>query len=431
MAALSNHDAIRVPAMEERAETRFWHPFADMGAVRNHELVITRGEDVWVYDSDERRYLDATASLWYCNVGHGRPEIAAAVAEQFKQLEAYSAFGDFVTPVARELTDTLADLAPMPAKIFLTSGGGEAIDSAAKIAVRHFSAIGQSDRTLLISRSAGYHGTNGFGTALAGIPANREGFGPQVQTIQVPHDSLEGLEDAINQAGAERVAAVFVEPVIGAGGVYPPLPGYIEGVAEICKRSGALFVADSVICGFGRLGTWFGVERFGVEPDMITFAKGVSSGYLPLGGVVVSERVAEPFWRSPGGPMLRHGATYAAHAACCAAALANIELLEREGLIPRGRELEGALHDALAPLASDHRVAEVRGGVGTMAAVEFSADLLKSQPGAIGQVVMGARERGVLVRGLGSGIAVSPPLTATPEHFAMIHDAVSGALSAL
>ena len=417
--------------MGEGEQTRLWHPFADMGAVRGRELVIVRGEDVWVYDRDGRRYFDATASLWYSNIGHGRPEIAAAVAAQFQQIEAYSAFGDFVTPVARELAGTLADLAPMPSRIFLTTGGGEAIDSAAKIAVRYWSASGQSERTLLISRTAGYHGTNGFGTALAGIPANREGFGPQVQTVQVPHDSLEALEDAITQAGAERVAAVFVEPVIGAGGVYPPLPGYIEGVAEICRRGGALFVADSVICGFGRLGTWFGVERFGVQPDMITFAKGVSSGYLPLGGVVVSERVAEPFWRAPGGPMLRHGATYAAHAACCAAAVANIRLLESEGLIGRGRELEGALHDALAPLASDHRVAEVRGGVGTLAAVEFSADLLRSHPGAIGEVVMGARQRGVLVRGLGSGIAVSPPLTATPEHFAMIHDAVSGALAAI
>ncbi|MDA8067900.1 MAG: aminotransferase class III-fold pyridoxal phosphate-dependent enzyme [Actinomycetota bacterium] len=417
--------------MGEGEQTRLWHPFADMGAVRGRELVIVRGEDVWVYDRDGRRYFDATASLWYSNIGHGRPEIAAAVAAQFQQIEAYSAFGDFVTPVARELAGTLADLAPMPSRIFLTTGGGEAIDSAAKIAVRYWSASGQSERTLLISRTAGYHGTNGFGTALGGIAANREGFGPQVETVQVPHDSLEALEDAIARAGAERVAAVFVEPVIGAGGVYPPLPGYISGVAEICRRTGALFVADAVICAFGRLGTWFGVERFGVEPDMITFAKGVTSGYLPLGGVVVSERVAEPFWSAPGGPMLRHGATYSAHAACCAAALANIGLLEREGLVGRGQELEGVLLDALAPLAADDRVGEVRGGVGTLAAVELSAELLSRRPGAVGEVVMAARERGVLVRGLGAGIAVSPPLTATPEHFALIHEAVSGAIAAL
>jgi putrescine aminotransferase len=402
-----------------------------MGAVRRKELVIERGEDVWVWDDAGKRYLDATASLWYCNVGHGRPEIAAAVAAQFKQLEAYSAFGDFVSPVAHQLAGTLADLAPMPARIFLTCGGGESIDTAAKIAQRYWSEQGQPDRTLLISRTSGYHGTNGYGTALAGIPANREGFGPQIETMQVPHDSLEAVAAAIEGAGAERVAAVFVEPVIGAGGVHPPLPGYLEGLAEICKRSGVLFVADSVICGFGRLGSWFGVERFGIEPDMITFAKGVTSGYLPLGGVVVAEHVAEPFWHAPGGPMLRHGATYAAHAACCAAAIANIELLGRDGLLTRGRELEGVLHDTLKPLASDGKVAEVRGGVGTMAAVELSAELLDSRPAAIADVVMAAREQGVLVRGLGRGVAVSPPLTATAEHFGIVHDALAQALSGL
>jgi putrescine---pyruvate transaminase len=421
--------AYTVGAMASTEETRLWHPFADMGAVRENELVIERGDDVWVWDEDDNRYLDATASLWYSNVGHGRPEIAAAVAEQFKKLETYSAFGDFVTPVARELASTLADLAPMDARIFLTTGGGESIDTAAKIARRYWSAIGQPDRTLLISRTAGYHGTNGFGTALAGIPANRDGFGPQVETVQVPHDSLEALQAAIEKAGAERVAAVFAEPVIGAGGVYPPMPGYLEGLAALCKRTGVLFIADAVICAFGRLGTWFGVERFGVQPDMITFAKGVTSGYLPLGGVVASARVAEPFWQAPGGPMLRHGATYAAHAACCAAALANIDLLGRDGLLNRGQEMESVLHGALKPLADSGKVSEVRGGVGTMAAVELSDELLAARPGAVGELVAAARGEGVLVRGLGRGVAVSPPLTATAEHFGLIHDAISHGLS--
>jgi adenosylmethionine-8-amino-7-oxononanoate aminotransferase len=400
-----------------------------MGSVRSNELVLERGDDVWVWDEAGNRYLDATASLWYSNVGHGRPEIAAAVAEQFKQLEAYSAFGDFISPVARELASTLADLAPMDARIFLTTGGGESIDAAAKIARRYWSAIGETDRTLLISRTAGYHGTNGFGTALAGIPANRDGFGPQVETVQVPHDSLEALEAAIEQAGAERVAAVFAEPVIGAGGVYPPMPGYVEGLAELCKRTGVLFIADSVICAFGRLGSWFGVERFNVKPDMITFAKGVTSGYLPLGGVVVSERVAEPFWKAPGGPMLRHGATYSAHAACCAAALANIELLERDGLLLRGQEMEGVLKDALDPLTQSGKLAEVRGGTGTLAAIELSDELLTARPAAVAELVLAAREQGVLVRGLGRGVAVSPPLTATAEHFGLIHDALAQGLS--
>jgi adenosylmethionine-8-amino-7-oxononanoate aminotransferase len=416
--------------MPSSNDTRLWHPFADMGAVRHGELVIDRGEDVWVWDSEGRRYLDATASLWYANVGHGRPEIAEAVARQMARLEAYSAFGDFATAPARELAETLADLAPMPSRIFLTSGGGDSIDSAAKLARRYWFEVGQPERMLLISRTAGYHGTHGFGTALAGIPANRVGFGEQVETVQVPHDSLEALQDAIEREGAERVAAVFVEPVIGAGGVYPPMPGYIEGLGELCERTGVLLVIDSVICGFGRLGTWFGIERWGVRPDMITFAKGVTSGYLPLGGVVVSERVAEPFWREPGGPVFRHGATYAAHASCCAAGLANLGLLERDGLLERGRSEEAALFEALRPLGDHDAVAEVRGGVGLLAAVELSADVLAGSPGAVGRVAGVAREKGVLVRTLGQGIAVSPPLTVQREHFGLMAEAIEAGLAA-
>jgi adenosylmethionine-8-amino-7-oxononanoate aminotransferase len=402
-----------------------------MGAVRHAELVIDRGEDVWVWDSEGRRYLDGTASLWYANVGHGRPEIAEAVARQLSRLAAYSTFGDFANAPARELAEMLADLAPMPSRIFFGSGGGDAVDTAAKLARRYWFELGQPDRTLLISRTAGYHGTHGFGTALAGIPANTAGFGPQVETVQVPHDSLEALEDAIEREGANRVAAVFVEPVIGAGGVYPPLPGYIEGLAAVCERTGVLLVVDSVICGFGRLGTWFGIERWGVEPAMILFAKGVTSGYLPLGGVVVSERVAEPFWREAGGPVFRHGATYAAHATCCAAALANLALLERDGLVERARSLEGPLFDAMGAFASLPAVAEVRGGVGLMAAVELTDEVLTQSPGAVARVASAAREKGVLLRPLGRGVAVSPPLTVQEEHIGLMAEAIGEGLAGL
>jgi putrescine aminotransferase len=417
--------------MQAGEETRLWHPFADMGAVRDGELVIERGEDVWVWDREGRRYLDATASLWYANVGHGRPEIAEAVAAQMARLATYSAFGDLANEPAVELASTLSDLAPMPSRVFLVSGGGDAIDTAAKLARRYWFELGQPDRTLLVSRTAGYHGTHGFGTALAGIPANREGFGPQVETIQVPHDSLEATEVEIERAGAERVAGIFVEPVIGAGGVYPPMPGYIEGLAALCERTGVLLIVDSVICGFGRLGTWFGIERWGVQPAMITFAKGVTSGYLPLGGVLVSERVAEPFWRAPGGPVLRHGPTYSAHATCCAAGLANIALLARDGLLERGRQLEQTLLDALLPLAAHETVSEVRGGVGLLAAVEFTDETLEREPGAVAKVVGHARGQGVLLRPLGRSVAVSPPLTATDEHFALIAQALDHAITAL
>jgi adenosylmethionine-8-amino-7-oxononanoate aminotransferase len=402
-----------------------------MGAVRHAELVIERGEDVWVWDEQGRRYLDSTASLWYANVGHGRPEIAAAVATQMAKIEAYSAFGDFATRVALELADALLERSPIDGRVFLGSGGGDAIDTAAKLARRYWYAVGQPDRTILISRTAGYHGTHGMGTALAGIPANREGFSIGEGAVQVPHDSVEALEEEIRKLGPERIAAIFVEPVIGAGGVYPPMPGYIEGVAALCERTGILLVIDSVICGFGRLGSWYGIERWGVKPAMITFAKGVTSGYLPLGGLIVSEQLAEPFFREPGGPILRHGATYAAHATCCAAAIANIGLLERDGLLQRGADNEGALLDALKPLADNEMVAEVRGGVGLMAAVELTDDALERQPGALALIARTARENGVLMRPLARAIAFSPPLTAEPEHFGMIADAVEQGLAAL
>ncbi len=413
--------------MTSETDTHLWHPFADMGSVRSAELVLERGDDVWVWDTDGTRYLDATASLWYCNVGHGRTEIADAVAAQMRSLEAYSAFGDFSSRPARELCERLAALAPMPgARVFLGSGGGDAVDTAAKLARRFWIESGVPERMHLVVRSHGYHGTHGFGTSLAGIEANRSSWGPLIPDVGVvEHDSLEALRAHVERVGPDRVAAIFAEPVIGAGGVRPPSEGYIEGLAELCRESGALFVCDSVICGFGRLGTWYGIERWDVEPDMITFAKGVTSGYLPLGGVVAGARVAEPFWSEPGAPVFRHGATYAGHATCCAAALANLDLLERDGLYRRGEELEGDLHDALRQLADHDLVEEVRGGVGLLGAVGLPAAVAPPRVAAL------ARESGVLVRPLATGVAVSPPLTATPEHFELIVEALSTALDAL
>jgi putrescine---pyruvate transaminase len=311
----------------------------------------------------------------------------------------------------------------------LGSGGGDGIDTAAKMARRYWLETGAPERDTLVVRTHAYHGTHGYGTSLAGIPANRGSWGPLVPDVAVvAHDSVDALREEVARLGAERIAAVFVEPVIGAGGVHPPVPGYIEGVAEVCRETGILFVCDSVICGFGRLGTWFGIERWDVEPDLIVFAKGVTSGYLPLGGVVASGRVSEPFFAAPGAPVFRHGATYAAHATCCAAALANLDLLERDGVLRRGQELEGDLHDALSQLGGHELVAEVRGGVGLLGAVDLAGELLAERPAAPQELAMLARRGGVLVRPLATGIAVSPPLTATPDHFELVIEAVSTAL---
>ena len=406
--------------------SRFWHPFADMGAVSRSELVIERGEGVYVYDSEGNRYLDATASLWYANLGYGRDEITDAVTAQMRKLAAYSTFGDFGNAPANELAARLSALAPMEdAKVFFGSGGGDAIDTAAKIARRHWVLQGQPERLHLISRTQGYHGTHGFGTSIGGIEANVSNWGPLVPQISsVAHDSLPALEAEIQRVGPDKVAAFFCEPVIGAGGVYPPAEGYIEGVADLCEEHGILLVIDAVICGFGRLGTWFGIERWpDVRPAMITFAKGVTSGYLPLGGVVVSGEVAAPFFGEPGGPMLRHGATYAGHPTCCAAGLAVLDIYEREGIIERGRTLEGPLRDTLAPLAEHEAVAEVRSGTGLLAAVQLSDEVLAREPAAVAKLAGAAREAGVLVRPLLGAAAVSPPLVIEQEHIDAIADA--------
>jgi len=281
---------LAAPVTSSVRDTRLWHPFADMAAVRGAEVVIERGEGIWVFDTEGRRYLDGTAALWYSNVGHGRKEIAEAVAAQLSRLEAYSIFGDLANPPALELADRLAGLAPMPdPRVFLVTGGGEAIETATKLSRLYWHTLGKPERVHVVSRTHAYHGSYGFGTSLGGIEPNRAGFGPLLpSTTRVPHDSVEALEQALVELGPENVAAFVFEPVIGAGGVHPPAPGYVEGVYEACASLGVLVVCDSTICGFGRLGTWFGFERFGIEPDMVIFAKGVTSGYLPMGGVVVN-----------------------------------------------------------------------------------------------------------------------------------------------
>ena len=413
-------------------DTRLWHPFADMHAVRGAEMVIDRGEGVWIWDAGGNRYLDGTASLWCVNVGHGRDEIVEAAGAQMRRLASYSTFGAFANAPANALAERLASLAPMPdARVFLGSGGGDAIDTAAKLARRYFAAVDQPERVHLIGRTQGYHGTHGLGTSIGGIPANQQGMGPlDPDTSHVQHDSLEALEAEFERVGPDRVAAVFVEPVIGAGGVHQPAPGYIEGVAELCARYGALYVVDAVICAFGRLGTWFAVERFGVQPDLITFAKGVTSGYLPLGGVVASARVAEPFWERPG-TWFRHGPTYAGHPTCAAAAMANLDIIEREGLLDRGRELETVLADALRPLGNHDLVGEIRAGTGALAAVAFTSDALAAAPDLVFRVFDACRERGVIVRPLADAVALSPPLVITDDEVRMAADVVGQALDAV
>jgi putrescine---pyruvate transaminase len=411
--------------------TRFWHSFADMAAVeRAGELVIDRGEGVHVWDEDGRRYLDATAALWYCNVGYGREEIADAAREQLRRLSAYSTFGELSNRPAIELTERVAGLAPVAdARVFLTSGGSDSIDTAAKIARRYWQLVGKPDRTLFITRERAYHGMHVAGTSLAGIEANAAGYGTLVgDVVRVAWDSAEELREAIAFAGPERVAAFFCEPIIGAGGVFAPPQGYLAEVRRICGEAGVLFVADEVITGFGRVGDWFASTRWDLEPDLITCAKGLTSGYLPMGAVIAAPTVAEPFWSGDAG-MFRHGYTYSGHATVAAAALANLDIIDREALPKRALQLEGELAGALAPLAAHPLVEEVRSGTGVVAAVQIRADALADEPALANRVVAACRSHGVLTRTLATGgLQVSPALVIDEPGLAELRDGIAAAL---
>ena len=352
-------------------------------------------------------------------------EIGDAVAAQMAKLPTYSNFGDIVLPVTLELAERVAGLAPVPgSKVFLTSGGSDSIDTATKMARRYWQLLDEPDRTILIRREKAYHGMHTAGTSLAGIPANAAGHGALIQdVIEVPWDDPDALRAAIDDIGPERVAAFFCEPVIGAGGVFPPPEGYLEAARAVCRDTGALFVADEVITGFGRCGDWFASTRFDLEPDIVTCAKGITSGYLPLGAVLAAPRVAEPFW-AEGAGMWRHGYTYSGHAAVAAAALVNIDILEREELPMRAKAMEGSLLDALKQLTDHDLVEGVRGGVGLLAAVQLREDLVEADPAVGARVGAATREAGVLVRPLvGGALAVSPPLTIDDSE---IHEAVDG-----
>ena len=402
--------------MSDRTDTKLWHPFSDMAAIRGSEFVEERGEGIWLYDEAGDRYMDGSGALWYANIGHGRREIADAVYAQLCKLESYSIFGDCAVPPALELAERLSALAPVDnGRVFFGMGGGDGTEAATKIIRFFWATQGQPERRHIITRTNAYHGSHAYATSIGGIPANRSNFGPLVEgNSNVTWNSAQALRDEIARLGADNVAAFFCEPVMGAGGVWPAPAGYVKEVAAICAQHGIVFVLDAVICGFGRVGTWLAAERYGVRPDMILFAKGVTSGYMPLGGVIVGERVADPFWNTPGN-MLRHGQTWAGHAACCAAALANMDIMERENIIPRGRDLEGVLLQALISELGDHPlVGDIRGGHGLLAAVEVKQSILDANPATTGQLYKAVRETGrIVTRPLLKGIAVSPPLTIT------------------
>jgi len=400
-----------------------------MGAVeRNGEFVVARGEGAYVFDPQGNRYLDATAGLWFTNVGHGRRELAEAAAAQMSTVAAYSTFGDYVTEPTVRLAEKLASIAPVPgSKVFFTSGGSDSVDTAAKLARRYWNEVGKPAKRILLGRQKAYHGMHFAGTALAGIPGNREGYGDLVpDAATVRWDSADDLRSTIERIGPENVAAFFCEPVIGAGGVYPAPEGYLAEVRKACTEYDILFVADEVVTGFGRIGgCWFASTRFGLEPDMVTTAKGLTSGYLPMGAVLVAPRLSEPFFRPDAGVWWRHGYTYSGHATAAAVALANLAIIDRENLLDESARLEATLAKQLGPLADHPRVEEVRAGTGAIAAVQLR-EASEALP-----LARRLRSFGVATRAVGAGgIQVSPAFVMTDDQVADLAEAIARALDA-
>jgi putrescine---pyruvate transaminase len=402
--------------------TPFLHPFARPTAT--DFITIVRGEGAAVFDDRGRRYVDGLASLWYCNVGHGRREIADAIARQLGQLENYNTFDIFTNQPAEEISALVSALSPIPdARVFLTGSGSESVDTALKLARLTFSRQGHPERQVLVGRTLSYHGVNFGGVSVQGLPLNQDGWGDLLAPVaQIDHDDLARAEALFERRG-DQIAAVIAEPVIGAGGVYPATVDYLRGLRKLCDQAGALLIFDEVITGFGRLGSWFAAEHYGVTPDMITFAKAVTSGYQPLGGVIVGPRVREAIEDDPEF-ILRHGYTYSGHPTACAAALANLAVLRDEHLLDRVPHLAQRLSDGLGALRHDGLVPEVR-GEGAIWAVAMPDGT------SAFDVRQGLLDRGVIARPIGTAtIAFCPPLVIEDEDVALCLDALRASLVA-
>jgi adenosylmethionine-8-amino-7-oxononanoate aminotransferase len=379
-----------------------------MPSVLGRQLIVERGEGAYVYTSDGRRLFDGTAGLWHANVGHGRSELATAAYEQMTTLETYHIFGRFVNDRALALAERLATMAPMPrAKVILNSGGSDAIDVACKLARRHWQREGRTSKKVILSREFAYHGLHAYGTSIAGLDFNRAGYGSESlvpETAVVSNNDIAAVERTISEIGGDNIAAFVTEPVQGTGGVNPPAPGYFEGLERLCRKHDILLIVDEVITGFGRTGHMFASERYELKPDLVTFAKGVTSGYAPLGGVLVSPQVWEPFYiDSSATPIFRHGATYAGHATASAIALRHLDILEQEGLVSRAADLEIVLAEELKTLTALDSVIDVR-VAGFLAGVSL-ADHLSAE--VIADALI---EQGFITRPLrGNTLQISPP----------------------
>jgi adenosylmethionine-8-amino-7-oxononanoate aminotransferase len=435
-----------IAELQEKAKRHLWLHFTRMSSYADQDVpVIVRGEGQYVFDQNGKRYLDGLAGLFVSQIGHGRTEVAEAGARQASEL-AYFPLWSYAHPQAIELAERLSTMAPGDLnRVFFTSSGSEAVESAWKLAKQYFKAVGQPSRYKVLSRSIAYHGTSLGALAITGLPGIKEPFEPlPAGGVRVPNTNFyrapgfvadditafglwaaDEIERTIQREGEDSVAAVFLEPLQNSGGCFPPPPGYFQRVREICDKYGVLLVSDEVICAFGRLGYYFGSERYGYQPDIITFAKGVTSGYAPLGGMMVSDRLMEPF--SEGQSSFLHGVTFAGHPVSCAVAMANLDVFEKEDLLGNVRANEGAFRATLEKLNDLPIVGDVRGD-GYFYGIELVKDKSsretfnddESERLLRGFLSHALYDAGLICRADDRGdpvIQLSPPLTCTQEHF--------------
>jgi adenosylmethionine-8-amino-7-oxononanoate aminotransferase len=450
----STEEAVRTErsVLQELGRRHLWMHFTRMSAFEDHEIpIITRGEGCYVYDDHGNRYLDGLSALFCVNIGHGRADIAQAGADQAKELGFFTNWS-YAHPRAIELAARIAGLAPGDLnRVFFTSGGSEAVESALKLARQYHKITGKPNKTKVIARDIAYHGTTLGALSATGITSLREPFEPltpggchvpNTNVFRLPHgmdasDLADAIATRIEFEGPDTVSAVILEPVQNAGGCFTPPDGYFQRVREICDEYQVLMISDEVICAWGRLGEWFGADRYDYEPDIITTAKGLTSAYAPMGAMIVSDRVAEPFMN--GTQSFTHGFTFAGHPVCAAVALANLDALENEGILENVRDNEGALRGMLESLRDIPIVGDVR-GAGYFQAIELVKDQdtdesfsdQESETLLRGFLSGELYRRGLICRADDRGdpvIQLSPPLIAGPKQFEEIESVLRPVLT--
>ena len=397
------------------------HAFSKPTSENFHTLVRSEGVRVW--DDKGNEYIDGLGGLWYCQIGHGRLELIDAITEQLQKMSSYHTFAPMGSDVSDAAAERIRSVSPFPdGRVFLCCSGSESIDTAIKLLRKIPILRKQSERQIILRRGRGYHGVNIGGTTMQGISANREGWGelfPNV--IEIDPTNIESAASIFAEYG-EQIAGVVTEPLQGAGGVFPPPSGYLEGLRRLCDDYGALLVFDEVITGFGRTGNWFASDTYGVKPDIITFAKGVTSGYQPLGGVLLSRTVCDVLESDPDFTFM-HGYTYSGHPAASAAAIANINIIEDEGLVQRAEVIGDRLSGGLKALEKDGIFSEVR-GVGAIWAAQVTD--ASTEQGLVIRDKM--TEMGVICRAINGALAFCPPLVIEENDIDSIIDTAAKAV---